>query len=106
MLRGIFPYVASTPPSRRRGVRHASTHSIKNQAAVPSTRPERPADVGCGATRLCILDKAEGRTDLFCKTGTTFRFRKIRFCFCQNLENGFTELGRQVCELCVLILPR
>src|SRR5262245_13723752 len=40
MLRGIFLYVAFTSPSRRRGGRHASTQSIKNEAAVLSTRAE------------------------------------------------------------------
>src|SRR5262245_64794645 len=57
MLRGIFIYVASTLPSRRRGFRHASSQSIKKRSRRSSTRPECPAGVGFGATRLCILDR-------------------------------------------------
>src|SRR5262245_15396719 len=57
MLRGIFIYVASTLPSRRRGFRHASSQPIKKRSRRSSTRPECPAGVGFGATRLCILDR-------------------------------------------------
>src|SRR5262245_22838148 len=78
MLRGIFLYVASTPPSRRRGVRHASTQSIKSEAAVRQhVQNAQPAWVlarrGCAFWQDCL-----SRGNLFARENLPYKTSKLQ----------------------------